>query len=91
MRARSRAAKRRRATMTLLRVEGDEPGGAFFLFNLQMITRAHCRGFAGGQEEHEATLRFADGGEEVVLRGEDADRAVGALEDFAGYPGLDSP
>ena len=76
--------------MTLLRVEGDEPGGAFFLFNLQMVSRAHCRGFEGGQEEHEVTLGFADGGE-VVLRGEDADRAVGALEDFAGYPGMDSP
>ena len=73
--------------VTPLRVEGDEPGGAFFLFNLQMVSRAHCRGFAG---EHEATLTFSDGGE-VVLRGEDADRAVSALEDFAGYPRMDSP
>jgi hypothetical protein len=76
--------------VTLLRVEGDEPGGTFFVFNLQMVTRAHCRGFEGGQEGHEATLHFADGGE-VVLRGADADRAISALEDFAGYPHLNSP
>lgn len=55
-----------------------------------MVTRADCRGFEGGQEDHQATLRFADGGE-VVLTGADADRAVSALEDFAGYPRLNSP
>ena len=42
------------------------------------------------REEHQATLRFADGGE-VVLTGADADRAISALEDFAGYPQADSP
>ena len=76
--------------MTLLRVEGDEPGGTFFVFNLQMVTRADCRGFGDGQGGHQATLHFADGGE-VVLTGADADRAVSALEDFAGYPSPNSP
>ena len=76
--------------MTLLRVKGDEPGGTFFVYNLQMVTRADCRGFDGPREEHQATLRFADGGE-VVLTGADADRAISALEDFAGYPQADSP
>ena len=76
--------------MTLFRVEGDEPGGTFFVFNLQMVSRVSCRGFGGGQEGHEATRTFSDGGE-VVLRGEDADRAISALEDFAGFPGMDSP
>ncbi len=76
--------------MTLLRVEGDEPGGTFFVFNLQMVSRVSCRGFDGDQEEHQATLRFSDGGE-VVLTGADADRALSALEDFAGYPHLNSP
>jgi len=76
--------------VTLLRVEGDEPGGAFFVFNLQMVSRMHCRGFEGEQEGHEATLRFSDGAE-VVLTGSDADRAISALEDFAGYPRPNSP
>ncbi len=76
--------------MTLLRVEGDEPGGTFFVFNLQMVSRVSCRGFGGGQEGHQATLHFSDGGE-VVLTGSDAYRALSALEDFAGYPHLNSP
>jgi hypothetical protein len=76
--------------VTLLRVEGDEPGGTFFVFNLQMVTRVDCRDFGGEQGGHRATLHFADGGE-VVLTGADADRAVSALEDFAGYPSPDSP
>ena len=80
----------KRAKVTLLRVEGDDPGGTFFVYNLQMVSRVSCRGFAGEQEEHRATLRFSDGGE-VVLTGADADRAVSALEDFAGYPRPDSP
>jgi len=76
--------------VTLLRVEGDEPGGTFFVFNLQMVSRVDCRGFGGEQEGHQATIHFSDGGE-VVLTGADADRAVSALEDFAGYPQADSP
>ncbi len=55
-----------------------------------MVSRVSCRGFDGDQEEHQATLRFSDGGE-VVLTGADADRALSALEDFAGYPHLNSP
>lgn len=76
--------------MTLVRVEGDEPGGTFFVFNLQMVSRVSCRGFDGEQEGHRATFHFSDGGE-VVLTGADADRALSALEDFAGYPGPGSP
>ena len=90
IRARCGAAKTGRENVTLLRVEGDEPGGTFFVFNLQMVSRVSCRGFGSGQEGHETTLTFSDGGE-VVLTGEDADRALSALEDFAGYPRMDSP
>jgi len=87
---RALSAREEEENVTLLRVEGDEPGGTFFVFNLQMVSRVSCRGFEGGQEGHQATFHFSDGGD-VVLTGEDADRALSALEDFAGYPRMGSP
>ena len=71
--------------MTLVRVNQTDSGDEFSILNLQMISRVECRDFDQGQDEHRATVTFPDGGR-VVLAGADADRVVGALEDFLGYP-----
>ena len=46
--------------------------------------RVPCAGFEGRQQEHRASVFFADGGM-VELAGTDADRVLNAMEDFAGY------
>src|SRR5215211_1154701 len=74
---------RRRRHMPLLRVEETDPGG-FTVLNLQMVARLKCAGFYGRQQEHRASVFFADGGM-VELAGTDADRVLNAMEDFAGY------
>lgn len=71
--------------MTLARVNQTDSGGEFSILNLQMINRVECRNFDRGQDEHQATVTFPDGGR-VVLAGADADRVVSALEDLLGYP-----
>lgn len=68
--------------MTLVRV--NESGGRFMVLNLQMVCGVECRGFSGKQEGHRARV-FLASGTSVVLVGEDADKTVSALEDFAGY------
>jgi hypothetical protein len=69
--------------MPLLRVEETNSGG-FTVLNLQMVTRLKCAGFDGSQQEHRASVFFADGGT-VELAGTDADRVLNAMEDFADY------
>src|SRR5215203_1750633 len=73
----------RRRHMPLLRVEQTNSGG-FTVLNLQMVARVKCAGFDGRQQEHRASVFFADGGK-VELAGTDADRVLNAMEDFAGY------
>src|SRR5215210_4955185 len=73
----------RRRHMPLLRVEETDSGG-FTVLNLQMVARVKCAGFDGRQQEHRASVFFADGGT-VELAGTDADRVLNAMEDFAGY------
>src|SRR5215212_2653391 len=74
---------RRRRHMPLLRVEETNSGG-FTVLNLQMVTRLKCASFDGRQQEHRASVFFADGGT-VELAGTDADRVLNAMEDFADY------
>jgi hypothetical protein len=50
-----------------------------------MVTRVEGRSVNEEQEEHQARVFFCDGGS-MNLVGEDADRVIAALEDFAGYP-----
>ena len=69
--------------MTLLRVEETDSGG-FTVLNLQMVARVKCSGFDGRQQEHRASVFFADGGM-VELTGTDADRVLNAMEDLADY------
>lgn len=71
--------------MTLVRGNRSDPGGDFLILNLQMVTRVECRYFDRDEELHRATVFSSDGGS-TILAGEDADRVVSALEDFAGYP-----
>jgi hypothetical protein len=47
--------------MPLLRVEQTNSGG-FTVLNLQMVARLKCAGFDGRQQEHRASVFFADGG-----------------------------
>jgi hypothetical protein len=69
--------------MTLVRVE-ETDAGDFSVLNLQMVARVKCSGFDGRQQEHRASVFFADGGM-VELAGTDADRVLNAMEDLAGY------
>ena len=69
--------------MTLVRVE-ETDAGDFSVLNLQMVARVKCSGFDGRQQEHRASVFFADGGM-VDLAGTDADRVLNAMEDFADY------
>src|SRR5215212_904135 len=78
-----KAKKRRRRHMTLVRVEETDSGG-FTVLNLQLVARVKCAGFDGRQQEHRASVFFSDGGT-VELAGQDADRVLTAMEDFAGY------
>jgi hypothetical protein len=49
-----------------------------------MVARVKCSGFDERQQEHRASVFFADGGM-VELAGTDADRVLNAMEDLAGY------
>ena len=69
--------------MTLVRVE-ETDAGDFSVLNLQMVARVKCSGFDGRQQEHRASVFFADGGM-VELAGTDADRVLNAMEDLADY------
>ena len=69
--------------MTLVRVE-ETDAGDFSVLNLQMVARVKCSGFDGRQQEHRASVFFADGGM-VELAGKDADRVLNAMENFADY------
>jgi hypothetical protein len=71
--------------VTLVRVNETNSGSDFLILNLQMVTRAEARNFKDERERHQARMFFSDGGS-VNLVGADADPAIAALEDFAGYP-----
>lgn len=70
--------------MTLVRVNRSDSGGDFLILNLQMVTKVECRHFDGDQKLPRATVFSSDGGS-TTLAGEDADKTVSALKDFAGY------
>ncbi len=73
--------------MTLMRVNETNSGGHFVIANLQMVTRVECRNFEVEQGRHQARAFFSDGGS-INLVGQEADRFIAALEDFAGYPSI---